>query len=100
MLTGDFHGDAKSAVVRYSNTFHFFLCQQSREFVLGDEDRVDAVWDRFANDINEEFSNLKEPELVLASAYLLNHPPRKRVLVNNRIAFVDQTIDVHQTRTQ
>jgi len=73
---------------------------KSTSYAIGGEKKVDPAWDRFANDINQKFLAIAPQELVEACDYLLAQPPRKQVLQDNRIAFVDQVIDHQQAKTQ
>ncbi len=85
-----------------------FICTFSRleyalkstEFALGNENRVEAWWDMFANTIHEQFIALDEPDLLAATNYILTSPPRKQVLENESLKFVPQQIDTNQKSTQ
>lgn len=73
---------------------------KSTIYVIGGPNKVEPAWDSFANDIDQNFLALAQQDLIEARDYLLQHPPRKQVLQANKIAFVDQIIDVQQTKTQ
>jgi len=69
-------------------------------FAVGNESRVDPNWDLFANTINDDFLAAADADVVEARDYLLQHPPRKQVLKNGQLIFVDQVIDPNQRPTQ
>jgi len=73
---------------------------KSTKYAIGNESRVDPAWDRFSNDINAEFQNIKEEQLTQAVSFLLTEPPKKQVIVGTRVGFVDQVIDPNQKTTQ
>ncbi len=73
---------------------------KSRNFAIGHERRVDPAWDKFANEIDEQFSRNEDAGLKEATNFLLENPPRKQVLKNGCVRFVDQIIDDNQKTTQ
>jgi hypothetical protein len=73
---------------------------KSTRYAIGDEKYVEPAWDTFANDIDDAFFKVLDPEVVLARNYLLAHPPTKQTLAGNRVAFTDQTINTSQKQTQ
>jgi hypothetical protein len=73
---------------------------KSSGYALGNESKVDPAWDRFANEIDQQFNQLEDEELIEAKALLLTSPPRKQVLQNERVVFQDQTVDQQQRTTQ
>ncbi|MCK4841938.1 MAG: hypothetical protein KAT04_08650 [Methylococcales bacterium] len=73
---------------------------KSTEFAIGNNKRVEPAWDKFANEIDEKLFQSKDKKLLKAIEYILQNPPRKQVLENGRIAFINQTIDDSQKRTQ
>ncbi|MCP5078503.1 MAG: hypothetical protein GY951_10680 [Psychromonas sp.] len=73
---------------------------KSAEYAIGNENKVDPAWDRYANEIHDDFINIKEKPIVDAASYLLNNPPRKQVLEGNKVKFVNQTVDHKQKSTQ
>src|SRR5688572_25973028 len=77
-----------------------YALKASIEYASGDENGVQANWDRFANDIDKQFQAIPDKEFRAAVDYLLGSPPRKQVLKNGAIEFVDQTIDKKQARAQ
>ncbi|EOX1293088.1 hypothetical protein ACPDLL_003737 [Vibrio cholerae] len=85
-----------------------FICTFSRleyalkstEFALGNKNKVEAWWDKFANTIHEQFISLNDPELLAATNFILTSPPRKQVLENDSLKFVPQQIDPNQRSTQ
>lgn len=62
--------------------------------------KVEAWWDRFANDLDAAFCAIPGEAFGTAVNYLLNHPPRKQVFLDSAVAFVDQKIDPNQTKAQ
>lgn len=71
-------------------------------YVAGDENRADALWDRFANAMDAAFAAIPQEDKPFWEAvdYLLHHPPRKQVLRDGVLSFKDQVIDQNQTRAQ
>jgi len=69
-------------------------------FAKGDETKVDPNWDVLANTINDAFLAIDDANVVEARDYLLNLPPRKQVLIDGEVQFVDQQINLKQARTQ
>lgn len=69
-------------------------------FASGGEEKVNANWDLFANTVDAAFLALDDASLVEARDYLLQHPPRKQVLVDKVVRFADQSIDPNQRQTQ
>lgn len=68
----------------------------------GNEKWAEALWDRFANDVNDAFCSvpIDEAEFWEAVNYLLNHPPRKQVLADDGLVFKEQIVDMKQTKAQ
>lgn len=68
----------------------------------GDENRVDALWDRFANEINDALEAIprEDKEFWEAVDYLNIHPPRKQVFQDGALTFKDQVIDQNQRKAQ
>jgi hypothetical protein len=73
---------------------------KSTEYAIGNEGKVDPAWDRYANEIHDDFIKIKDKRIVDAANYLLSYPPRKQVLAGNKIRFIDQTVDRNQKSTQ
>lgn len=73
---------------------------KSTKYAIGDERRVDPAWDRFANDIDSDFQLIDDKQIVEASNYLLDKPPKKQVLNGSKVEFSDQVIDFNQKPTQ
>lgn len=73
---------------------------KSTGYALGNEGKVDPAWDRFANEIDEQFNQLESKDLVAAKDLLLNSPPRKQVLQDGQVIFQDQVLDQNQRATQ
>jgi hypothetical protein len=73
---------------------------KSTNYAIGSENRVDAAWDRFANDIDARFNDIQDDHLTQCVDFLMTEPPRKQVLDGNRTRFQDQTVDPNQKTTQ
>ena len=73
---------------------------KSTGFAIGNHKKVDPAWDIFANEIDEKLFQIDNTELLQAIEYILENPPRKQVLENEQIIFINQTIDSSQKRTQ
>lgn len=73
---------------------------KSTRYAIGGEKRVEPAWDSFANDIDDAFFKILDPEVIEARNYLLTRPPRKQTLAGNRVTFTDQAIDASQKQTQ
>lgn len=69
-------------------------------YVLGNEQKIESDWDRFANEIHEQFSQIETQEIMEAKIFLLSNPPRKQVLKNAQLFFQNQIVDHHQRNTQ
>jgi hypothetical protein len=68
-------------------------------FADGDAREVKASWDRYSRAIDAQFTRLVDEELNLAVDYLLREPPKKQILVDGRIRWVDAPPDPHLPRT-
>jgi len=73
---------------------------KSTKFATGGEKRVEAAWDCFANKYDEKLLAIDEPDLKEAINFLLTQPPRKQVLQDGEVSFIDQVIDDKQKKTQ
>lgn len=73
---------------------------KSTLYATGNIQRVEPNWDRFANDIDAEFKAIDNPSLTEAVKFILSEPPRKQILGDDGVQFVDQTIDCNQRTTQ
>lgn len=73
---------------------------KSTGYALGNQGKVEAAWDIFANEIDLRFSQLEDEELIAAKTLLLTRPPRKQVFQNKQVVFQEQAVDLHQTPTQ
>ncbi|SDU16172.1 hypothetical protein [Halopseudomonas salegens] len=73
---------------------------KSTEFADGGPARVDPAWDRFANHIHERFTQLEDEHLAEAAKFLLEQRPRKQVLRDGRLQFVEQELEQGQRSTQ
>jgi hypothetical protein len=77
-----------------------YALKATGKYAAGGEDRVSANWDRFANDIDESFCAVEDERFRRAVDYLLTQPPRKQVLRQGAVTFVDQQIDTKQLKAQ
>lgn len=73
---------------------------KSTEFADGGPGRVEPAWDRFANHIHDRFTQIKDETLHQSVNFLLDQPPRKQVLLEGRLRFIEQEIDKGQRSTQ
>jgi len=73
---------------------------KSTEFADGGPARVDPAWDRFANHIHERFIQLESAALTKSATFLLKQPPRKQVLQDGHLKFVEQEVECEQRSTQ
>ena len=73
---------------------------KATDFASENEGKVSASWDRFANEIDDDFKQCTSKNLTTAVDYLLTHPPRKQVRKNGVLTFDDQVIDNKQTEAQ
>ncbi len=69
-------------------------------YAVGNDSKVDANWDKFANTVNDAFTAIADADVVAAREFLLANPPRKQVLNNGKVDFKDQVIDEAQRPTQ
>ncbi|HVF61939.1 MAG TPA: hypothetical protein VNJ70_19190 [Thermoanaerobaculia bacterium] len=67
-------------------------------FALGDDTRVDADWDLFGRVINPQFNSIQDPALSEAVTYLLGRPPKKQVLIDDRLDWRDAPPDPNLSR--
>lgn len=78
----------------------FEYALKSTEFADGGQTRVDPAWDRFANKVHHQFEQIDDEPLKVAVKFLLEEPPRKQVLINDELRFIEQIIDAQQCTTQ
>ena len=62
--------------------------------------KVEAWWDQFANEIDVDFRAVKDQHFINAVEFILKAPPRKQVLKEGVLEFIEQTIDQKQTTAQ
>jgi hypothetical protein len=62
--------------------------------------KVDAWWDKFANDVEAGFNAVKGEDFLNAVGYISAAPPRKQILKDNVLTFTDQAIDKKQGTAQ
>lgn len=77
-----------------------YALKSTGTYMLGDNKKVQADWDKFANHIDSRFNQLNTPELIASQKYLWSKPPKKQVIKNNKLDFDDLTIDKSQKTTQ
>jgi hypothetical protein len=73
---------------------------KSTGYVLGNNNKVEPAWDRFANEIDDQFTQLDCEDINAAKSLLLSSPPRKQVLQKGEVIFQDQIMDQNQRSTQ
>ncbi|CAH9066373.1 hypothetical protein PSEHALCIP103_03573 [Pseudoalteromonas haloplanktis] len=74
---------------------------KATRFQDGNEDRVSASWNRFANEADDIFDESSSDDLQEAVNYMTSKPPRKQVLVEGRrVEFRDFTKDANQRQLQ
>src|SRR5262245_56862424 len=69
-------------------------------FAKGDAGYVEPRWDDFDLSIDARFNGLKSDDLKHAVDYLLAQPPKKQVLVGNRIEWRDAPPDAGLSTTK
>ena len=69
-------------------------------FANGNEKQAEANWEAFAEAIAKAFDPSKTQELNAAVEYLLKYPPKKQVLINKKLEFVDATPDNNKSKVQ
>lgn len=80
---------------------HTFSCmeyalKESGEFRDGNADGISPAWDRFANEIDNDFCAIKDGDFQAAVDFLLDEPARKQILNG----FGSLVLDVNQTKAQ
>jgi hypothetical protein len=78
--------------------FEFAL--KAAGFVDGDEKKAEPAWDRYARAIDAAFTHLKGAELRVAVAYLLLQPPKKQIVVQGKIDWLDAPPDGNLPRAE
>jgi len=69
-------------------------------FAEGDARDVRPAWGCYAKTIAAPFSQLSDPELSVAVDYLLNHPPKKQVLVSGALQWRDAPPEPSRSRLE
>jgi hypothetical protein len=69
-------------------------------FAEGDEKKVAANWDIFANAIDAAFRAITDKDFKAAVHFLLNEPARKQNYENDLLGFTPLVLDPHQTEAQ
>ncbi len=83
-------GVPKKVALEFFATFARFEYALKRGgYVQGDERRAWADWDRFARDLAGLEPKHVDPVLS-SSRYLLEHPPKKQVLIDGRLQWMDR----------
>lgn len=78
----------------------FEYALKARGFARGDDAKVEADWDTFARRIDALFNMRQDQTVAEAVEYLLLKPPKKQVLVGERIQFVDVPPDGNLPRAE
>ncbi len=73
---------------------------KSAGYAIGNGKLVNPAWDEYANEIHSDFCNLEDKNITDKASYLLDEPPRKQVLNEQKVEFKDQIIDNNQKSTQ
>ncbi|WP_428098773.1 hypothetical protein [Candidatus Rariloculus sp.] len=73
---------------------------KAAKYAHGDATRVEAAWDTFANSVNDAFTSIPDRDLQDAVSLLLGAPPRKQVIRDGLVKFVEQVIDRKQSDAQ
>ncbi len=69
-------------------------------FANGSDKEAKASWDAFGKAISKDFDPSKSKELKVAVEYLLKYPPKKQVLINNKLEFIDVALAHNQSQVQ
>lgn len=71
-------------------------------YAIGHRNMVEAHWDKFANQIDDQFEQIETEKLIKAKSLLLDRPPRKQVFSQSdlRVMFREQNVDIKQRKTQ
>jgi hypothetical protein len=64
----------------------FEYCLKRAGYIIGDEKNCGADWDSFFSNYNSKINVLLEKE---SFQYLLKNPPKKQVLKNSELAWID-----------
>lgn len=64
-------------------------------FANGDDRDVKAAWDQFARSIDAKLAQLDDEDLRTAATYLLREPPKKQILQNKRLRWLDSPPDAN-----
>ena len=73
---------------------------KATDFGSAGDGEVKALWDRFANAINDTFGQIASEELAAAVDYLLTYPPRKQVRNVGALTFEAHVSDKQQVIAQ
>jgi hypothetical protein len=78
----------------------FEYALKSTDFAMGGPTIANPAWDKFSNSIHDQFVQIEDESLEISIAYMMFYPPRKQVLLNNKLDFKVQEIDTNQRSTQ
>jgi hypothetical protein len=76
----------------------FEYALKSTSYANGGTGSVSANWDGFGRSIDEAFGRDVNQETADAISYLLEHPPRKQVLLKKRVEFIACPPNIHGTQ--
>lgn len=79
--------DGKKLIMIFFISFSRFECalKTSIEFANGNENKVEANWDKFVASISSSFDPNKNDELKEAVEYILKNPPKIQALDNKQL---------------
>lgn len=92
------HPDMAIEFMAIFSRFEYAL--KSSGYANGGPTNVSPAWDKFANEVHHKFVEIDDKPLKLAVKFLLEKPPRKQVLMDNKLNFKEQIIDKKQYSTQ
>ena len=88
-------------VIEFMAVFsRFEYALKSAGFAYGGSKIVNPAWDKFANEIHHQFEQIDDEPLRKSVKFLLEKPPRKQVLIDDKLSFKEQIIDKQQCTTQ
>ncbi len=71
-------------------------------YAQGNSKKVDPNWDKFANNIDKLFLKRigENKKLKKAVDYIINNPPKKQIINNGKLEFINSSFDNTQKSTQ
>ncbi|MCQ6960424.1 hypothetical protein [Mucilaginibacter aquariorum] len=95
--------DGKKLIVNFFISFSRFECalKTSIVFANGDENKVEANWDRFVVSISQDFNPDISKELKEAVEYIIENPPKIQAIANKQLiwrarVFHQNTSDINK----